>query len=407
MKSISLLFILTLFVFSCKSKDKQNSGPEHHRQEERPRDRDQRPSADQLITEMDSNNDGQLSKNEVKGPLSNDFEKIDTNNDGVLTKNELENAPGPRREREHQKPPRENKQGDKASINIDHSIKVIPVNKDYFISKNIIGGIKEEMVDLNGMQTLCYVIKTNSQATEHTMGPWCPKHIDDGMEKAGIWFENGKVYDVSGHFIAKLDEFYKDNKWKLYRTDGSIKVTDTKEGCLAAAKPNVEEAYQNYCVECLPEYFKDQITTFTIPVTPKYLTNAQKFGRGGIGVAFNGVKFDPPAPTHAILAAHTIAPLDDHGGHVNPHGGYHYHAVTGSTKEVEQTDNHAPMIGYAMDGFGIYALIDKNENKATNLDDCGGHSDDLRGYHYHAGAPGDNQIIKCLHGLAGYTQVQE
>jgi len=289
----------------------------------------------------------------------------------------------------------------------NNTIKTIPVNKDYFISENMIGDITEEKVDLNGEETLCYVIKTNSQATEHQMGPWCPRHIDDGKEKAGIWFENDKVYDVSGHFIAELDEFYSDEKWKLYREDGSIKVTDTKDGCLAAAKPNVEEAYKNHCVECLPEYFKDQVTTIVIPVNPIYQNYPQRFRRGGIGVAFNGVKFDPPAPTHAILAAHTIAPLDDHGGHVNPHGGYHYHAVTGSTKEIAQTDDHAPLIGYAIDGFGIYALEDKNGVKATGLDECGGQTDEIRGYHYHAGAPGDNQIIKCLHGVSGYMQIKE
>ncbi len=295
----------------------------------------------------------------------------------------------------------------KPNQKVDESIKTIPVNKNHFISENVIGEITQKNVKLNGVETLCYVIKTNSIATEHKMGPWCPRHIDDGKEKAGIWFDNGKVYDVSGHFIANLDEFYKDKKWKVYREDGSIKVTESKEACLGAAKPDVDEEYQNHCVECLPEYFKNQITTYTIPVNPKYTTNSQSFGRGGIGVAFNGVKFDPPAPTHAILAAHTIAPLDDHGGHVNPHGGYHYHAVTGSTKEIKQVTIHSPMIGYAIDGFGIYALLDKDGNKPTNLDECGGHSDDERGYHYHAGSPGDNQIIKCLHGVAGTITVQK
>ena len=289
----------------------------------------------------------------------------------------------------------------------DESVKTIPVNKAYFIAENSIGQITEEKIDLNGVETLCYIIKTHSQATEHQMGPWCPTHIEDGKEKAGIWFENGKVYDVSGHFIAELDEFYSDEKWKLYREDGSIKVTDTKEGCLAAAKPDVEEAYKNHCVECLPEYFKNQITTFTIPVKPIYQNPPQRFGRGGIGIAFNGVKFDPPAPTEAILAAHTIAPLDDHGGHVNPHGGYHYHAVRGSTKEIEQNESHSPMIGYAIDGFGIYATVDKNGKEATDLDECGGHSDEIRGYHYHAGESGGNQIIKCLHGIPGKITVAE
>ena len=45
----------------------------------------------------------------------------------------------------------------------------------------------------------------------------------------------------------------------------------------------------------------------------------------GVGLALNGVKFDASAPVDAILSAHTLAPFDDFGGHVNPHVGYHYH----------------------------------------------------------------------------------
>ncbi|WP_299683622.1 YHYH protein [uncultured Dokdonia sp.] len=391
----TLLLIFTLLtLISCK---------ENKEKKERQKSNGEKPSSAQLISEMDDNEDEKLSINEVKGPIAEDFSNIDKDDDGFLTLEELNQV----EKNQPNRPPRGTNANKDLSSEIDTSIKVVDVNTDFFISENIIGGIQKQMVELNGIETLCYVIKTNSQATEHQMGPWCPRHIEDGMEKAGIWFKDDKVYDVSGHFIANLDEFYSDDKWKLYREDGTVKVTDTKEGCIAAAKPEVDEEYQNYCVECLPEYFKDQVTTFVIPVTPKYLKTTQSFGRGGIGIAFNGVKYDPPAPTHAILAAHTIAPLDDHGGHVNPHGGYHYHAVTGSTKEIAQSDSHSSIIGYAIDGFGIYGLTDKNGNKPTDLDECGGHFDDVRGYHYHAGEPGGNQVIKCLHGLSGYTEVKE
>ncbi len=289
----------------------------------------------------------------------------------------------------------------------DSSIKIIPVDTSFFIKDNFLNGISKETYSLNGIETLCYVFTSRSRPTEHEMGPWCPRHIDDKKDKSGIWFKDGQVYDVNGHFITNLDEFYKDDEWKLYRDDGSVKYTKTKEECEAAAKPDVEEEYQNYCVECLPEYFKHQETTFIIPVTPVYNKKTSRLGRGGLGVAFNGVKFDPPAPIHAILAAHTIAPLDDHGGHVNPHGGYHYHAATGSTKEVSQKDNHSPMIGYALDGFGIYAFLDAEGNSPDDLDECGGHIDAVRGYHYHAGTPGSNQVIKCLRGNTGRTKTKE
>jgi Ca2+-binding EF-hand superfamily protein len=87
--------VLGLYVvFSCKSTQQTGRGEGRGSQN--------RPSAVDLLGEMDSNNDGQLSKNEVKGPLLDDFSKIDTNEDGFLSKEELENLP----ERDGAKGPR-------------------------------------------------------------------------------------------------------------------------------------------------------------------------------------------------------------------------------------------------------------------------------------------------------------
>ncbi len=54
-----------------------------------------RPTASQILAEMDTNKDGKLSKDEAKGPLAQDFDTIDTNDDGFISKEELENAPQP------------------------------------------------------------------------------------------------------------------------------------------------------------------------------------------------------------------------------------------------------------------------------------------------------------------------
>ncbi len=46
---------------------------------------------------MDANKDSKLSKDEVKGPLAQDFDNLDTNKDGFLTKEEMANIkPRPR-----------------------------------------------------------------------------------------------------------------------------------------------------------------------------------------------------------------------------------------------------------------------------------------------------------------------
>ncbi len=287
------------------------------------------------------------------------------------------------------------------------------VKPDYFITDSLVEPIQKEMRTLSdGSKAECYVITTKAVPTDHQLGPWAPKQVTDGEDKGGIWIKDGHVYNVSGEFVAHLDELYDDPKWNLVREDGSIKVTETEEAFNLAARPNVDPRYNNYAVECPPDVgeWKSNHNVYVIPVNPVYRSIATDphrvgDGHGPVGVAFNGVKYDPPAPIHMIIRAHTIAPFDHSGGHVNPHAGYHYHAATGKTKEIEQSDGHAPLIGYALDGFGIYAHLDKNGKATKDLDECSGHYDDVRGYHYHASAAGDNQIIGAFRGIAGSASV--
>ena len=339
--------------------------------------------------------------------------------------------------------PKEVMKADKVSTT-EVGKKVVPVDISHFIKGAFDGEVvKEERKLSDGSLAMCYVIKTYSLPQEHKMGPWAPKTINDGNEAGGIWLHEGKVHDVDGAFIKNIATFYNDPEWKLYNDDGTVRITETKEAFLAAARPDVAAEYNNYVVEGKADWVKGKVTTYVIPVIPSYQEKPvllggakggkdaksrpprthshdgsehhhhrgkrpdgppsggkgkQGAGEGGVGLAFNGVNFDPPAPVHAILAAHTIAPFDDAGGHLNPHAGYHYHAVTGHTKEIAQEDGHAPMIGYVLDGFGLYAYLDEAGNPPANLDECGGHYDAVRGYHYHAGAPGSNQIIKGFRG---------
>lgn len=261
----------------------------------------------------------------------------------------------------------------------------------------------------DGTETTCYQFVTKSNPSDHEMGPWCPDNITDTDVAGGIWLESGEVYDVDGDFIQNMASFYNDSTWKMYDDNGNVFKTETLEDCINAANPNVGAEYENFCVECLPSYVTDLSSTYLIPVTPVKLSTPVSFGMMGPpgmgnngpttrGLAFNGVVFDAPAPTDAILGAYTLAPFDDAGGHINTAAGYHYHAATGVSKKVEQADGHASMIGYAMDGYGIYAFLDAGGNEAVDLDDCRGHYDEVRGYHYHVDYAGNNNFINCLSG---------
>ena len=280
------------------------------------------------------------------------------------------------------------------------------VDISLFSEPGLVKNITEEPCTLSGgTETTCYRITTvTAEPSDHQAGPWCPSNLTDTAEEGGIWLEDGQVYDVDGNFIENLDEFYNDDEWKLYRDDGTVKVTRSAEECKAAARPDVDEKYNNYCVQCLPEYVDESaaIQTFVIPVTPVSQTTPNEINpMAAVGVALNGITFDPPAPTETILEAHTLAPFDDCGGHINLNGGYHYHAHTGCSTEVEQSDNYAPMIGYALDGFPMYANLDKEGKEAENLDQCRGVYDEVRGYHYRVADAGSNSFIDCFQGEHG------
>ena len=297
---------------------------------------------------------------------------------------------------------------------IDLNAVVQSVQPTYFLDEGLVEPISTVSCSLSdGSTGDCYKIVTKNIPTDVGMGPWCPSNIADDASKGGIWLESGEVHDVDGEFIQNLAEFYGDSNWNMYnKTTGEIIKTSTLEECVAAANPNVGPEYRNYCVECLPEYVTDLTDTFYIPVTPKPAAQIVKFGGPGPratglsvrGIALNGVRFDAPAPVSNILRAYTIAPFDDAGGHINPHAGYHYHAATGMTTKIEQNDGHAPMIGYALDGYGLYANTDANGNEYSDLDAARGHYDEVRGYHYHVDKAGNNNFINGLRGVYATDQ---
>lgn len=280
------------------------------------------------------------------------------------------------------------------------------LDPDLFVDGALVTEVTTEPCTLSGgTSTTCYRITFTGEPADSEIGPFCPPNISSDASEGGIWFDgNGEVYDIDGDFIATLDTLY-GNGWLLYDpATGEVNITDTQASCEGAARPNVDAEYQNHCVECDLDYFGGGVSqTFLIPVTPVPLANPDVI-RTDIGVTLNGVAIAPSAPVDAILSNYTIAAFDDCGGHINPFEGYHYHAATSCTETTTESDGHASLIGYVLDGYPIYAMKDAAGNEETDLDECRGHSDDTRGYHYHAASIGENMFIGCFAGEQGEIQ---
>ena len=276
------------------------------------------------------------------------------------------------------------------------------VDPALFVDAAIVGEVTEESCILSGgTEATCVRFSVAAKPVDHTAGPWCPTTIRDDASKGGIWPEGGVAYDVDGPFIANLATFYNDPFWKMVDDAGNARTTATREACAAAANPNVGPEYANTCVQCQTSYLESEAQiTYVIPKRPVLVSGTGRTS-DPMGVALNGISFAPPAPTDAILGAYTLAPFDDCGGHVNLHVGYHYHAAKGCGTRVTQTDGHAAMIGYALDGFPFHDQLNADGQEPTDLDACRGHTDDVRGYHYHVASPGTNEFVGCFRGEYG------
>lgn len=251
----------------------------------------------------------------------------------------------------------------------------------------------------DGTETTCYEITIAGAPANHEIGPFCPETTDTIAEDAGIWFDGNGLYDVDGSFILGLAQLYNDSNWKLYNDDGSVRMTDTEEAFDAAARPNVDPAYQNHCVAGKMEWLDNGEpvnTTVTIPIEPVFAQNNSTDGNWGI--TLNGVIIAPSAPVNAILSAYTIAVFDDCGGHINPVDGYHLHGARGCSETGDAADGETPIFAYALDGFPIHSPLSDEEGALADLDECNGHETEELGYHYHANPAEENSVLTCFKG---------
>ena len=277
----------------------------------------------------------------------------------------------------------------------------LDVDPDLFLASGLAEEITTESCTLSsGAETTCYSITIVGNPTNEgaEIGDFCPTTITDTADSVGIWFDGtGNLYDITGEFITGLADTYNDANFVLHQ-GVSVNVTDTQAACEGAAQPNVEEQYKNNCVVCDINYYNGGIeTTFQIPVSPVYLDEPSTLS-GDTGVALNGVVMALSAPVADILSNYTIAAFDDCAGHVNPFEGYHYHGANGCTEIAEQEDEHSAMLGYALDGYGIFAMANAAGEEHSDLDECRGAVDDTRGYHYHSASVEENMFIGCFHG---------
>lgn len=275
------------------------------------------------------------------------------------------------------------------------------IDLDLFFDGAVVGTPGEAACTLSeGTETTCVSVTIAGYPADVDIGPFCPETTAATAADVGIWFDGDSLYDVDGDFILALPEIYGDDNWQLHDEDGNVRVTDTLEAFEAAARPDVDPAYQNYCVQGEIAWLDNGEPIPTTVEIPKVPTRAASptATNGSVGITLNGVILDGAAPVDAILSAYTIAVFDDCGGHVNPVAGYHIHGAAGCSEVGEAEAGETPIFAYALDGYPIHSPLDEAAEAAADLDACNGHTTEELGYHYHAGRTQSNAILSCFVG---------
>jgi len=122
-----------------------------------------------------------------------------------------------------------------------------------------------------------------------------------------------------------------------------------------------------------PNSISEQDLRYTIPVAPQLADQVSCLPMGTIGIALTGgVFFNALDAPGRDAVANEVFDLCE--GHPQRRGLYHYHHAS-PCFEQGLDDRHSPLVGYALDGFGIYGLRGEAGVLLTNddLDDCHGH----------------------------------
>jgi hypothetical protein len=212
-----------------------------------------------------------------------------------------------------------------------------------------------------------------------------------GAFKDGEWIRADGTWDSTAK--AQVDG---DVAWSNFKYE--IKIADGKRQLIGNGLPNhhtgifpVQQTDDAYKYDRNPNSIKEIQIIYDLPLLPQIAENPACVPMGAIGVMKTGaVIFNALDAQGKDAAAHEIQDKCD--GHPEIEGQYHYHNLS---KCIEETTNgkHSELVGYALDGFGIFGIYGENGKQLTDqdLDECHGHTHEILWdgkkvnlYHYHA-----------------------
>jgi hypothetical protein len=226
-----------------------------------------------------------------------------------------------------------------------------------------------------------------------------------GAFATGDWINGDGTFDVGKKPTVDGDVAW-DGTVKITRESGSRLVTSN--GVPAAHTTGVfpvSSSDDAFSFDRNPNRITTQSISVTLPAEPTVAAAPACLGMGPIGVMTTGVVvFNGLDAGGRDAVAHEI---QDHcSGHPQPQGVYHYHSGSGCF--TDPGTGHSALLGYALDGFGIYGSRGEGGTAlgTADLDECHGHThtvvwdgSSVSMYHYHL-TPDYPYTLGCFRGTA-------
>ncbi len=155
----------------------------------------------------------------------------------------------------------------------------------------------------------------------------------------------------------------------------------------------IDPASLAYQYDRNPNIIEAHEVSYILPAMPEVATNSSCVPFGPSGISLSGSAIYHGASTLGNdAAAHEI--LDRFGGHTDGTQTYHYHFPAQDLQDHIHTheSGHSALMGYMLDGFGIYGPHDEDGEIlwSEDLDECHGHTHPVLWdgemvdmYHYH------------------------
>ena len=213
-----------------------------------------------------------------------------------------------------------------------------------------------------------------------------------GAQSTGPWFNGDGTFDLTKKAVVEGSVSWPNATLSVTR-QGSKRVitsndlpTDATTGVFPIASSDPASQYDRN-----PNSVRAQQISLSLPAAPKVTSKPTCTSLGPVGIMLNGVLlFNALDAEGRDALAYEIQ--DSCRGHPMMAGAYHYHSLSPClASRLDTGTGHSQLLGYAMDGFGIYGPRGDHGQTLTDadLDACHGRTDTIvwngrkvKMYHY-------------------------